>query len=581
MRLRAGEIAADQAITITFDGRPIAARRGETVAAALAAAGITVFRMTRAGAPRGLFCGMGVCQDCLVEIDGRPNERACMPKVEGPLAVCSQRFPPTLDDRPDEGIEAAVGPTVLMPDVLVVGAGAGGLTAAAVAAEAGAEVLLVDERPAPGGQYFKQPLAPLAASFDDRQFAAGRRLIERVRAAGVTVVRGTVWGAFVPLEVMVQGSLGGLTVRPRQLIVATGAFERPLPVPGWTLPGVMTTGAAQTLLRSYRVLPGRRIVVVGNGPLNLQGACELHRAGARIVAVAESAPKPGILGLGAMARMALSAPGMVAQGVGYLRELRRAGVPLRHGHVLRSVERQADGLLVRLRTTSDGGGETYAADAVTMGYGFLPANEILRLLGCRHVYDSARGYLVTVRDADGRTSVPAVLGVGDGCGLGGARAAEAEGAIAGLAAAKAVGRSATAAMARARQRALSELARECRFQAALWQLFQAPYPGLTLAAPATMVCRCEEVKLGEIEAALADGAAALGTLKRRTRAGMGRCQGRYCGPLLAQLLQARTGAPLDELAFFAPRPPIRPVPLDAIAAIGEHAPQETETCRST
>ena len=241
--------------------------------------------------------------------------------------------------------------------------------------------------------------------------------------------------------------------------------------------------------------------------------------------------------------------------------------------MLRCIERQADGLLARVGPVS-GVGMTLTTDALTMGYGFLPANEILRLLGCRHVYDPGRGHLVTVRDANGRTTVPGVLGVGDGCGLGGARAAEAEGVLAGLAAAAALGRSPAPTRARA------GLARQRRFQKALWQLFAAPYPGLALADPGTVVCRCEEVTLGEVEIAMADAGNALGSVKRLTRAGMGRCQGRYCGPLLAGLLAARTGQAPDEFAFFAPRPPIRPVPLDAIAGIDEHGVKETEPCRS-
>ncbi len=571
MRATASAIASGEAITITFDGHPLAARRGETLAATLAAAGVTTLRTTRRGAPRGLFCGMGVCQDCLVEIDGRPNQRACMTKVEGPLTARTQRFPPRLDDTRE--VETVAQPT-LMPELLVIGAGAGGLTAAATAAEAGVAVVLVDERPAPGGQYFKQPLEPLVAPFDDPQFAAGRQLIARVRAAGVTVVTGAVWGASLPLEIQVHDQ----PWRPDHPAAAADRRDRglreALPVPGWTLPGVMTTGAAQTLLRSYRVLAGRRIVVAGNGPLNLQVACELHRAGAEIVAVAELAPRPGARSLRALTRMALAAPRLVAHGAGYLRELRRAGIPLLYGHVLRSVERQADGLLARLGPAV-GAGLALTADVVTMGYGFLPANEILRLLGCHHVYDSRRGHLVTVRDAECHTTVPGVFGVGDGCGLGGARAAEAEGVLAGHAAAVALGRSPRT------NRAGAELARQHRFQKALWQLFDAPYPGLDLADPGTIVCRCEEVTLGEVEMAMADAGNALGSVKRLTRAGMGRCQGRYCGPLLAGLLAARTGQAPDEFAFFAPRPPIRPVPLDAIAGIDEHGAKEAQPCRST
>jgi NAD(P)H-nitrite reductase large subunit len=204
-------------------------------------------------------------------------------------------------------------------------------------------------------------------------------------------------------------------------------------------------------------------------------------------------------------------------------------------------------------------GARYSADAVTMGYGFLPADELLRLLGCRHRYDAIRDQLVTERDANCRTSVPEVLAVGDCCGLGGALAAEAEGTIAGAAVA---GRLAGGGVARARMK----LARQRRFQTGLWRLFAAHRPGLSGADAQTVICRCEEVGLEAIDGAVADGAGSLGALKRATRAGMGRCQGRYCGPLLAGLVHDRLGRPLDELAFFAPRPPIKPVPLAIIAA---------------
>jgi D-hydroxyproline dehydrogenase subunit alpha len=538
---------------ITFDGQEIAARPGMSIAAALTAAGITVFRRTRQGAARGLFCGMGVCQDCLVEIDGRANQRACMARIAGPLAVRSQNFPARLVADAD-GAGPSGGAEVV--EVLVVGGGAGGLTAAAVAAEAGAQVVLVDERPALGGQYFKQQVA--ASLPDDPQFAGGRRLIERARAAGVRLVEGAVWTASLPLQVGVHRAASARTFRPRRLVVATGAFERALPVPGWTLPGVMTTGAAQTLLRSYGVLAGRRILVAGNGPLNLQLACELRRAGAVVAAVAEAARRPGIRAWRPIAAMAASGPSMLYQGLGYLRELARHRVPVHWGTTLAAVE-QAESALVAML----GDGTRHTVDAVTMGYGFLPANELLRLLGCRHGYDPVRGQLVTERDADCRTSVPDVLAVGDCCGLGGAMAAEAEGVIAGAASSA---RRSDAEVARARL----ALARQRGFQAGLWQLFAAPRAGLAHAETDAIICRCEEVSLATVDRAIAGGADSLGALKRATRCGMGLCQGRYCGPLLAEHLHEKRGRPLDELAFFAPRPPVKPVRLGTIAA-GETA----------
>ena len=172
-----------------------------------------------------------------------------------------------------------------MPDILVLGGGPAGLSAAKAAAMAGCEVVLVDERPALAASIFKQLLK--AHVFDDsrrmdRQFQVGGKLIAEVEAAGVKIYRNsTIWGAFEPREVCVLVEGRSLVFQPANVIVATGAYERGVPVPGWTLPGYMTTGAAQTLLRSYRVSPGKRILLAGNGPLNLQVAFELTMAGSR------------------------------------------------------------------------------------------------------------------------------------------------------------------------------------------------------------------------------------------------------------------------------------------------------------
>jgi NAD(P)H-nitrite reductase large subunit len=200
-----------------------------------------------------------------------------------------------------------------------------------------------------------------------------------------------------------------------------------------------------------------------------------------------------------------------------------------------------------------------------MGYGFLPANELLRALGCRHDFDPARGHLVTVRDAECATSVEGVYAVGDCCGLGGARAAVEEGLIAGAAVSVSLGRTLPEAVCRERDRARSRLCRHRRFQQGLWQLYAAPRHQHELADAATPVCRCEEVTLGEVEAALADGQGSMGEVKRCTRLGMGACQGRYCAPVLAALLAERCSRPLDEMAFFAPRLPAKPVPIAELA----------------
>ena len=202
----------------------------------------------------------------------------------------------------------------------------------------------------------------------------------------------------------------------------------------------MTTGAAQTLLRSYRVLAGRRVLLAGNGPLNIQVALELARAGAEVLAVVELAPKPGPWALPALGRMLTSTPALAMRGLRQIAELKRRGAAMLHGSVLSGVTQIAGGLRAEVKPWPAGGGaRVFEVDAVAMGYGFQPSNEILRALGCAHRFDPARGHLVTERDAEGRTTIPEIYAVGDCAGLGGAPAAEAEGVIAGLAAARSLG----------------------------------------------------------------------------------------------------------------------------------------------
>ena len=535
-------------ITFRFDGTSIPALEGETIAAALSAAGIVVYRRTATGAPRGLHCGMGACFDCVVTVDGRIGQRACMTKVTDGMTVAGEPALPLapLGREPDcaEAEDQVC-------DVLVVGAGPAGLSAAIAAAEAGASTVVLDERSVTGGQYAK----PLADSHTDGapdpQFRLGTELRDRTLAAGARIeTEATVWGGFAADEIAALVGGRAVTFRPRRLVLAPGAHERPVPLPGWTFPGVMTTGALQTLVRSQRVCPGERVLIAGSGPLNLQLACELLAGGVKPLAVVEAAPRPGPAAWRQTWAMARTAPDLVREGIGMLLTLKRAGVPVLWSaqvSELRGDERVRSARVARPRARPQLRCGCRRAEP-----GLSAGNRSGARTGRETALRRCRARPSGERNGPGRAHLGAgVFAVGDGASLGGARVAMARGRLAGLAAARELGLHAPDEPA-----TRATLRRALAFQDALLTLFRPIRLRPDTLSDETIVCRCEEVTAGRLRRELSDGLASLPALKKATRAGMGRCQGRFCAATIARFCP---DAPDDD-AFAAPRAPLRPVP---------------------
>ena len=557
-----------ESFRLTFDGRPVEGLAGDTLASALVAAGEMGLREAVDGGRRGVFCGMGACHECAVVVDDRPGTLACMTGAEDGQEVRRQPAAPG----PPDASPAGRPRSELSPTVLVVGGGPGGLSVASVIAERGVDVVVVDERSKLGGQFYKQP-PPERAIDDSRldsQYRAGRELIARAHEAGVSFLNDvTLWGAFAPGWLAARSEDSDWVLRPRRLVLATGAHERPVPIPGWTLPGVMTTGAAQTLLRSSQVAPGERVILSGNGPLNMQVAAELVRAGVEVVALAEQADLRWWRNLGSGAGMLTAAPELVAKGFSYRTTLARVPVIDRASVVEIQGDQRAEAAVVaRLDASgnpSPGTEREFTADAVCLGYGFIPANEISRALGCDHRYDPVTGTLEVVRTDTGRTSLDSVWVVGDAGGINGAYVATALGVIAGVDVLADLGVVLPDRLARALSPARKTLLRHRRFQHHLRGLYRAEPLTTQLAHDATLVCRCESVTLGELREALAGGAKSAGAAKRLTRAGMGKCQGRYCSPSVLALAAEASGVLPGEFSGFAPQAPIRPVAIGEVA----------------
>ncbi|WP_337269907.1 FAD-dependent oxidoreductase [Oryzifoliimicrobium ureilyticus] len=555
---------SDQRVDIVVDGVAITAERGMTIAAAIEASGRHAFSRGLKGEPRGIFCGMGACQDCLVTVNSRLSQRACMTTIRSGMTIERPGPRPTIVDNAVADL-ASVPQAIetIQTDLLVIGAGPAGLSAAEAAACAGARVTVVDERTAAGGQYFKQPLTALAVQRlrADEQVRSGADLVEQVRGAGVSIVAGTtVWGAESRADgttiVSCYGPAGASYYKPKIIVIATGAHERPPAVAGWTKPGVMTAGAAQTLLRSYGTVTGKRVVIAGNGPLNFQVALETIKAGGTVVALVERARAPWKQPTAAL--QLLAADRMLAlNGMRQIIALRTAGVPIYWECAIASIEGQSGVETVAIKGPSDT--LTLQADTILIGGDFAPSNELSRLLGCGH--EIVDGKLAAIRKVDGETTLPHVHVVGEAARFGGAHIAMAEGRLAGSAVARKLGLSVPRD-----DKVERRLERHWAFQKALWAVFADRTSVSAIAGPDhdTIICRCEGVTAKTLKALATDSAGDIATLKRLSRAGMGRCQGRYCGDAVAAIAGARRNKS-ETNGFLAPQMPLRPIPLAALA----------------
>lgn len=560
--LAISQSGSETRVEFFLDGAALYAESGMTIAAAIEAGGRHDFSRGLKGEARGLFCGMGACHDCLVTVDGKVSQRACMTSVKEGMRVDRPSSRPALaaDDFADLcDVPASIACTEM--DVLVIGAGPAGLAVAEVASVAGASVTLVDERAIAGGQYFKQPSTSKATLrlAGDEQARSGADLISRVQAAGVSTLASTVvWGAENDesgARIACYGPQGAFYCKPRMIVIATGAYERPAAVPGWTRPGVMTAGAAQTLLRSYGTVPAGRIVIAGNGPLNIQVANEIRKAGGSVVALVESAPAPWKQPLTALELLAADRA-LALGGVRQLAALHAAGIPILWESSLAAIEGTAG--VEAITITGPNGEARLEADTVLIGGDFASSNELSRLLGCGH--EVIDGNLAVIRKDNGETTLPHVHVVGEAARFGGAHIALAQGRLAGIAVARKLGFD-VAADTEAERR----LARHRAFQAALWTAFKPVRPAAGNAPPDhTVICRCEGVTYGTLRALGEHSAKDIATLKRLSRAGMGRCQSRYCGHAIA-VVAGETRASGETRGFLAPQMPLRPVPLAALA----------------
>jgi sarcosine oxidase subunit alpha len=551
-------------VGFTFDGKRVEALEGDTIASALYVAGRRTFsRSFKYHRRRGLMCCAGQCPNCLVAVDGAPGVRACTEPVREGMVVEHLNASPSLEHDVMAVTDAVGGPftppgfyykTFIRPrrlwplyekalrhaaglgrlrasqderewrteyrrrhaDVLVVGGGLAGLQAAIAAADAGADVVLADEGPEPGGR-------ALAEGAHER----ARELTEQARAAGVEILpSASVLGCFDGLAAIWQAATLH-QVRARQLVFATGVVEQPLVFAGNDLPGVMLSGGALRLVSLYAVAPGTRAVVATTSDRGLEAALALQAAGVEVVAVADLRATPGAAAA----------------------ELERAGAAVLAGWTALEAEGRKAVQAVTLGALSDHNGSgprerRFECDLMIMSGGVAPATSLIAQAGGRTAYDGARGHFAVSELPDGVLAAGAVAGAGDD--------AETSGRRAGAQAAHALG--------------LGEAPAPPSNGPAAQRAPEAVPPAVAGAGRGKcFACLCEDVTAKDIHLSVEEGYDSIELSKRYTTATMGPCQGRMCQLPAVRLMAQETGQDLERVGTTTARPPWSAVPLGALA----------------
>ncbi len=449
-------------------------------------------------------------------------------------------------------------------DVAIVGAGPAGLAAAAVAARAGLSTVVFDENLGVGGQIYRAitstPVADRAILGAD--YWAGTALVEEAKASGALIVNGaTVWSLNPSREIGVSMEGAARTIDARRVIIATGALERPFPIPGWTMPGVMSAGGAQTLLKAHGMLPEGHTVIAGCGPLLWLLAAQILRAGGKIDAILDTQSRGNWQRAWPHALNFMVSP-YFRKGLSLVREVKRAVKVIR----VDWLEAVGDDKVREVAFGRAGGREhRLPVDQLLLYHGVVPNLNLALAAGIAPAWDERQYCWVTAVDARGDSLVDGIAVAGDGEGIGGATAAAERGRLAALAAVKALKPGALSSLPK-EDDVRRKLRREERGRAFLDTLFL-PGPQFRRPLGDTIICRCEEVTAQQVRDTTTLGCQGPNQMKAFLRCGMGPCQGRMCGLTVTELIAEVRGVAPAEVGYYRLRPPVKPITLAELASL--------------
>ena len=459
-------------------------------------------------------------------------------------------------------------------DLIVIGAGPAGISAAITASRHGLKVTLIDDSSIAGGQIYRatpKEWTRNASTPGDQDLDDGNVLRDLLSKSNVVhLTNHVVWAVAPGFEVRAVSDTKEIKLSAKQLIICSGVTERILPFPGWTTPGVIGLAASTNLLKSQPILPGENPVIAGSGPLLYAVADAIIVAGGKPAAIADlGSLVDWIVSLPKL----LTAPALLFRGLLWRARIFKARIPVLHRHHVARVHGDDQVETIELMPINANGTPLlkkksikFKSTSLIVGHGLIPSVEISRLLKAKHLYRAKRGGWIPEIDAFQRTSISGLYVAGDCGGISGAKTAALSGTIAGLRASfdsDMISQKTFQDLYHLTERKKNKAERFGKQMGKLMSIRSGLLEGLT---PDTIVCRCEDITYGQIMGAIKAGAADCNEVKAWTRAGMGPCQGRTCGETIAEILSRQVGD-RDKAGFFTARVPLRPCTIDALAPI--------------
>lgn len=454
-------------------------------------------------------------------------------------------------------------------DAIVIGSGPAGMACGTELADKGLEVAVLDEQASPGGQIYRNITGSLPAQREilGADYNEGLELVQKFESAPIDYLPQTrVWQAADNGDVCCSRDGASRKINAPNLVLCTGAMERPVPFPGWTLPGVMTCGGMSNLFKDSGLVPSEPVVIAGSGPFVWLVAEHLLALDAPIEAILDTAPLKQLFPAMKHAAGAVKRYDFMMKGVKLIADVyfaaRKKKVPIyRSVKELRALGKKK---LEQVHAVSGSKQISFQVSTLLVSEGIIPNTNLFRQVGCSHTWDSVQRYWHPTVCADGQTDLSLVYVAGDGGFVHGAKSAEYKGRITALHIAKEMRRISKIEhqelVASVREMLSKDLAPRPFIDA-----MYAPRKDLFSVEDNTIICRCEGVTAGRIRGLVRDGQHDHNEIKAMIRCGMGPCQGRMCSSAVLELIAEGLGLDPAAIRQHRLRPPIKPVSLQELA----------------